>query len=345
MLQERQYDFMTSCFNKSGRIKLRLIFVVLTVCAFFASAGQDALAGRPQIKVLGIGNSFTGNAFELLRPIAQKCDQCELLIGQATIGGCSMEKHIRLAKLHEQDPDNPAGLPYWLSKTGKNGKRIRVRVGLKEILASETWDVVTIQQLSRESTELANYRPYARELYEYIKRYAPQAEVVLHQTWAYRIDGDFRNVFPGKPGYGQQEMHHDLTKAYNTIATELGVRVIPVGAAFQIARQRRPFVPDTTTDPSKLTPPNLPRQEHSLCAGWSWNLSVTPPKLRRDTHHAGVRGKYLAAAVWFEFLTGLNVRTQRVKVANVSDDDAQFLDQVAHDAIEQRAEAPVGAAR
>ena len=268
----------------------------------------QALSASPslrEIKVLGIGNSFTVNAFALLEPMGTSSKKCRLTLGRATIGGCPMEKHMRLAKLHDAEPDNPEGKPYALSVTDKQGKRTRNRVGLREMLASDTWDIVTIQQLSAQSPDIANYRPYAKELYDYIKKYAPQAEVVLHQTWAYRTDGDFDRVFRNKPGYGQKEMYRDLNEAYNTIAKELGVRLIPVGAAFQLAREVRPYIPDETTDRNTLTPPNLPDDRNSLCAGYRWKKS-DPPKLSCDTHHAGIQGEYLAAAVWFEFLTGLN---------------------------------------
>lgn len=287
---------------------------------------------KPEIKVLGIGNSFTVNAFSQLRGMGESCDKVKLVLGGAIIGGCSMEKHIRLAKLHEEDPESEEGRPYWLTLADDNGEPKRTRVGLREMLQSDNWDIVTIQQLSAQSPDIENYRPYAKELYDYIKRYAPKAEVVLHQTWAYRTDGDFKRVFPNKPNYGQLEMYRDLNEAYNTIAKELGVRLIPVGPAFQLARQIRPYIPDTPENIEKLVPPNLPNDKNSLCAGWYWSKS-DPPTLRSDTHHAGVQGCYLAGAVWFEFLTGLNVRDEGIEAKSVSEEDAKFLADIAHQVV------------
>lgn len=312
-----------------------LVFALIAAISYLApiagiGADQPATPASPrEIKVLGIGNSFTGNAFSLLQPMGTRSEKCRVTLGQAIIGGCSMEKHMRLAKLHDAEPDNPEGTPYTLWVTDEHGQRTRTRAGLREMLGSDSWDIVTIQQLSAQSPDIANYRPYGKELYDYIKRYAPQAEVVMHQTWAYRTDGDFDKVFPGKPGYGQKEMYRDLDEAYNTIAAELGVRMIAVGAAFQLAREVRPFVPDETTDRATLAPPNLPNDKNLLCAGWSWDRSQ-PPKLHCDTHHAGIQGKYLAAAVWFEFLTGLNPHTEGIQVGDISDEDAEFLSGIAH---------------
>ena len=239
---------------------------------------------------------------------------------------------MRLAKLHEADPEDAEGKPYTLTVTDENRKQIRTRVGLRELLDSDDWDIVTIQQLSAQSTDIENYRPYARELYDYIKRHASQAEVVMHQTWAYRTDGDFDRVFSNKPSYGQLDMYRDLNEAYNTIAEELGVRLIPVGAAFQLAREIRPYIPAAKSDIENLEPPNLPKDKNSLCSGWYWDDSE-PRQLRSDTHHAGIQGQYLAAAVWFEFLTGLNPHTESIQAGSISDADVEFLSEIAHQVV------------
>ena len=312
---------------------------VLAILILTSHAQPDVSADQPtapsakrEIKVLGIGNSFTGNAFSLLHPMGTRSEKCRIVLGQGIIGGCSMEKHVRLAKLHEAEPDNAEGKPYALLITDSEGKRVRTRVGLRELLASDTWNIVTIQQLSAQSPDIANYRPYAKELHDHIKKHARQAEVVLHQTWAYRTDGDFDRVFPDKPSYGQEDMYRDLNAAYNTIAEELGLRIIPVGAAFQLAHEVRPYIPDQTNDRKTLVPPNLPKDKNSLCAGWYWDKSE-PQKLRCDTHHAGIQGKYLAAAVWFELLTGLNPHAEGIKAGTISDEDAEFLSGIAHQVV------------
>ena len=93
---------------------LGLAIFVLAFCAEW-QLHADQPSRRPvqrEIKVLGIGNSFTGNAFALLRPMGTASTNCRVILGQAIIGGCSMEKHMRLAKLHDAEPDNPEGKPY-----------------------------------------------------------------------------------------------------------------------------------------------------------------------------------------------------------------------------------------
>ena len=320
--------------NRVLILKHLLIVALLLLCACPKGIAEQPPAAPAvrEIKVLGIGNSFTVNAFTLLDPMGRQSEKCRLTLGGAIIGGCSMEKHMRLAKLHDANPHDPEGKPYSLKVTDEKGKETRTGVGLREYLASDRWDIVTIQQVSAQSPNIESFRPYAKELYDYIKKYAPQAEVVMHQTWAYRVDGDFDKVFPDKPGYGQQEMYRDLDEAYRTIAEELGIRLIPVGAAFQLAREVRPFVPDETVNPSTLTPPNLPKQTNSLCVGYSWT-STEPRQLRCDSHHAGPQGEYLAAAVWFEFLTGSNPYAEGLRVGKIADEDAKFLSEIAHQVV------------
>lgn len=318
-------------------MKLYLAFALLATCLSSTQADEHPAPSETvrEIRVLGIGNSFTSNAFSFLHPMGTRSANFRIVLGQAIIGGCSMEKHMRLANLHETSPDDPEGRPYSLTSVGEDGVNVKTRVGLRELLASKDWDVVTIQQLSAQSPDIANYRPYARQLYDYIKRYAPRAEVVLHQTWAYRTDGDFDRVFPDKPSYGQAEMYRDLSVAYRTIAGELDVRMIPVGAAFQVAREARPYVADSASNRDRLRPPQLPKDKNSLCAGWSWDSS-DPPRLKCDTHHAGIRGKYLAAAVWFEFLTGANVRAEGIRIETLTDEEAEFLSDIAHQVVAHR---------
>jgi hypothetical protein len=74
------------------------------------------------------------------------------------------------------------------------------------------------------------------------------------------------------------------------------------------------------------------RRKHSSAASVT-SCSFTPRKLRCDTHHAGIQGKYLAAAVWFEFLTGLNPHAEGIRAGAISDEDAKFLSDIAHQVV------------
>lgn len=155
---------------------------VLVVSAAIAVAAEPPIAPAPvkTIRLLCVGNSFSQNATRYLRQIME-AGGYQFVLYNAYIGGCPMEKHWQHIVIHEANADDPAGKPFRNPKTGE-------KIGLKEALAMEPWDFITIQQASIISHDITTYRPYARNLYDYLKQQVPGAEILMHQTWAYRCD-------------------------------------------------------------------------------------------------------------------------------------------------------------
>ena len=240
------------------------------------AAAQDAKT----LSILAVGNSFTRNATNYLPATVEVSRGHRLVLDTAAIGGGPLARHCQAVETYEADSTDPKG-------------RIYGNKSLHDKLTARRWDYVTIQQNSYLSTNPATYRPYAAKLAAYIRKHAPTAEVVIHQTWAYRADD--RRFTPNSRT--QEEMYRKLTEAYQTIAGEISVKkIIPVGLAFQTARQEkeRAFTfPDPDFDYKNAVKPALPNQDYSLNIGWRWNKG----KLRLDTHHANARGQYLAAIV------------------------------------------------
>ncbi len=305
-----------------------LIILSLNLSAQEKNVDKSASAGTPlkQIKLLAIGNSFSGNTSKYLNDIVKSSGNCELVFGHAMIGGCPLEKHWNLACKNEANPEDPEGKPYMYK-----GKKI----GLKEMLAAEKWQYVTIQQYSLISFKIESYRPYAKNLYDYIKKYAPDAEVVIHQTWAYRPDD--KDLFKGD--FNAVKMYQQLTEAYYTIAKELGCRVIPVGSAFQLAYESPEweFKTDPAFDYANPKYPDLPQQLHSLNAGYSWKTTGETRKLGVDTHHANSAGEYLGGCVWFEFFFKEDARKIKFKPLKMTEEDAAFLINIAHKVVSDKA--------
>jgi len=213
------------------------------------------------------------------------------VIGRAELGGCSLEKHWKLAEAYELDPNDPQGKPY-------NGKSLRM------LLSAGTWDIVSIQQYSLLSSDVETFRPYAKKLYDYIKQIQPQTEVVFHQTWAYRNDAkSFGQIAKGQLAQSAQEMWEKSRQAYQTIATELNIRIIPVGDAFQYMCKvpKWHYNKDPNYDFKSPQYPNLPDQSCSLNVGYKWNADK---KLISDFNHANDSGCFLGSLVWFGFLFG-----------------------------------------
>ncbi|MDY0167804.1 MAG: DUF4886 domain-containing protein [Thermoguttaceae bacterium] len=302
----------------------QLLLIALLTPLFPLAADADEPAGPParHLRILAVGNSFSRNAGMYLADIAQ-ADGNRVTLFQAAPGGCTLERHWNCAVRFEADPDDAEGRPY-------GGKSLR------QVLAAEPWNFVTIQQRSMDSFGPETYHPYARLLHDYIKKHAPQAEVVVHQTWAYRADDPLFD----SPDFQVQDMHRGLTAAYEAISRELGCRLLPVGAAFENARlsDRWPDrFPDPDFDPASTQPPSLPDQRHSLHVGYRWAKQDDGEfRLRYDGHHANAAGCYLGSAVWYEVFFGRSVIGNRFVPAGLDAPQVALLQQIAHQTVTEK---------
>ncbi len=299
-------------------IALLLAFMLAPLLA----TAQDRPQGKT-VRLLTVGNSFSQNATKYLDRIVA-ADGNTLIHHRCVIGGSGPDQHLAKAALHEKDPRDKAGL----YSSGKS---------LAQELRAEKWDVITIQQASIRSHDAANYRPAAKELYDYIKKYAPGSEVVIHQTWAYRVDDPRFRTPSAKPGEPktQKEMYDGLASAYRTIAKELGVRRIPVGDAFYLADTdpKWGYQPDPKFDPKAAKPPALPVQTHSLHVGQRWVTANGKATLQMDGHHANAAGEYLGGLVFYEFLYGKSAVGNKFRPEGMDADYARFLQETAHKAV------------
>lgn len=276
------------------------------------------------VRLLTIGNSFSGNATHFLGDLAKA--KGNVLVHQPmSIGGAAMEVHWTKIQANEKNPEDPAGL---------YGTK-----ALNKTLETGEWDYVTIQQASIKSHDLDTYRPYAADLQKYVKAHAPKAELLLHQTWAYRVDDPRFAPKAGKSDPATNEvMYTMLSNAYQTIAKELGVRRLPVGDAFHMADADPAwgYKPDPKFDRATAVPPALPDQTHSLHVGWRWTTPKNGGKqaLEMDGHHAGVAGEYLGACVWYEILFKESAVGVTFVPAGLKPEDATYLQETAHRAVE-----------
>ena len=194
----------------------------------------SVFAEKPgSLKVLMIGNSFSISATRHMPQVAKSMGM-KLDLASLYIGGCSLERHWN--NCENKDPDFK---PYKFTRFTDGVKKKGSKMNIPEALAMEKWDVVTIQQSSHSSWKLETYRPFADDLIEkHIKRLAPQAEVVVQETWSYTPwDGRL-----AKWKIDQNEMYKKLHRAYYDYAASKGLRVIPMGTAVQLWRERLPVV-------------------------------------------------------------------------------------------------------
>jgi hypothetical protein len=284
-------------------------------------------AAEPKtVKLMTIGNSFSANATKHLDGLA-KAGGHKLIHNPLVIGGASFQVHADKAQLHEKEPDNKAGL----YTSGR---------GLKENLKLDQWDYVTIQQASIKSHDFSTYQPWAGWLRDYIKQHAPNAKLLVHQTWAYRMDDPRFTKPSGKPGEPktQEEMYRGLTDAYTKITTEFGARMLPVGNAFYAADTdpKWGFKPDTAFDSKKAKKSELPNQTHSLHVGWKWTTKNDKTTLGMDGHHANMAGEYLGGCVWYEVLFGESAVGNSYVPKGLDPEFARFLQETAHRAVAEQ---------
>ena len=212
------------------------------------------------MNVLSIGNSFSRDAQRYLHEIAasegEKINSFNLYIGS-----CSLSRHYRNMLSGER--------AYFLDV---NGLETEFQVSLQEALLNRDWDVVTLQQASGFSTNFEHYEPYLSALCETVRRYAPKAKIVIHQTWSYE-EGSEKLA---KLGYtSQKDMFSDLEKAYRRAYESVQAdALIPSGALFQ-----------------RL-------------------LANGVEKIHRDTYHATLGlGRFALGLLWYASLTGKDVST------------------------------------
>src|SRR5437016_2238670 len=105
-----------------------------------AAEGATQTRQAKTVRLLTVGNSFSGNATQYLGDIAKAVGNV-LVHHQAGIGGGTMAQHWEKVEQHEKEPKDPRG--FYSSKRR-----------LIQELAAERWDVVTIQQASIRSHDV-----------------------------------------------------------------------------------------------------------------------------------------------------------------------------------------------
>ena len=185
-------------------------------------------ASTKTIKVLAIGNSFSQDAVEQYLYELAAAQGDSLVIGNAYIGGCSIDRHY----------DN--------LQTGKTDYAYRKVVGgvrsehkgsdLKSIIRDEQWDIISLQQASPLSgipTSYKNLAQFKRLVQSYTTNL--HVEFVWHMTWAYAQDFQ-SNSFKAYDN-DQRTMYKAIVSTMQNVLPAVGLkRIIPSGTAIQLGR-------------------------------------------------------------------------------------------------------------
>ena len=241
------------------------------------------------MKTLSIGNSFSQDACYYLHQTAASAGtdwECVNLY----FGGCSLEQHAVNLKENRRD--------YALEI---NGADTGLKVSISEALARDEYDFITLQQASHFSGKTETYFPFMRELYDACQAAQPNAEIVIHETWAY--ESDSTHAAFSDYGRDQKRMYERLRKAYAYAAEKLGARIIPVGDTLQYRRE------------------NVSE----------FNRDKGGSPLTRDGFHLAIpEGRYLAALVWAETLAGADARDARYLPEGMTEESRALLAEHVH---------------
>lgn len=165
-----------------------------------------------KISILMIGNSFAVDVAAYAHQISL-CTDVELDIGVLYIGGCSLETHC-----------NHIGTGVAEYEWYFNGESTQRWITLEDGLKDRKWDYITLQQVSGLGGVKESYYPYINQLIDYVRKFQPEAEFVMHETWPYPSYSD-HNEFV-RYNNNREIMFECLHKTYFEVAKELGINII-----------------------------------------------------------------------------------------------------------------------
>jgi len=171
-------------------------------------------------------------------------------------------------------------------------------VSLQRIILDEPWDIITLQQASVLSGLPDTYKNLPT-LQRSVKLLAtnPKVDIWWHMTWAYAKH--YKNANFEIYGSDQQRMFNSIRDCVRNEVPKANIsHVIPCGTAIRLMRYRKGEV------------------------------------MNRDGHHLSYTlGRYTAACVWCESITGRNIDGNRYHPENIKAEDARICQQEAHEAV------------
>lgn len=171
-------------------------------------------------------------------------------------------------------------------------------VNLQRIILDEPWDIITLQQAS-----LCSGLPDTFKKLPALKRAVQllatnhNVQIWWHMTWAYAKS--FKSANFEVYGSDQQRMFTSIVNCVRTEVPKANItRVIPSGTAIRLMRMHKGDM------------------------------------LNRDGQHLSYTlGRYTAACVWCEMLTGRNVDGNKYRPQSIKAEDARLCQQEAHEAV------------
>ena len=286
-----------------------LLSVVLAAVFGCSSMPSD----EKGMKVLMIGNSFSICLLQHLPQVAADRG-VELDLASLYIGGCSLKRHWENVEKDGDDEYKP-----YLFGRNRFGTFTQGKINVCDALRLAKWDIVTVQQASHESWKSESYHPYGDKLIAKIRELAPQAKIVVQETWSY-TPWDKRLK---KWGIDQDEMYEKLHAAYGDFAKQHGLDVIPFGTTVQEWRRQLPVkYTDHSFGGDVVGGGNQDERDHFKRGLDGWAPAC-------DVFHLGRKGEYFQALVWAVKLFDVDVTEVDYRPTFVDEKEAKLMKEIA----------------
>ena len=217
--------------------KVKLWYIPVLVIAFLVAAGvlvifmRDYKGNKEEkktIKILCVGNSFNQDVMAYLPPILNAMlPDVSITYGSLYSSGASLEDHINWYR--EDKPYTvfnywKPGDEKWTRMSGKE------KVTLKDVLALEDWNFITIQGNTKEVTSeegVSSMLDHSRELMGILRGQEGEDATFVWFEWISRSQDD----------YDDEAMYRFISDASKKAMEDDELKVmIPVGTAMQSAR-------------------------------------------------------------------------------------------------------------
>ena len=243
-----------------------------------------------KLRILAIGNSFSQDAVENYLYELFDAGEIPVKIGHLAIGGCSLQQHWENALSNEK------AYSYTVREEGsENGY---TKESLRDIIESEEWDIITLQQASPWSGIYDTYEPFLSNLIEWISQLR-DCHILFHQTWAYPKNSKYA-YFPNYD-HDQGIMYKAILDASSfAIDNHSAINgIIPSGTSIQNGRTS--FIGDNFH--------------------------------RDDLHLNYTYGRFTAACTWYEAISGRCVLENSFVPEIVGKDEELVAKMAAHLAV------------
>lgn len=217
------------------------------------------------MKILAIGNSFSQDSTAYVEDIAKSIGHRDITAANLYIGGCPLSHHAENLKTNAVEYDYQ-----------RHGNGL-YKTSIREALKSDTWDIITLQQVSGLSGLYDTYHLYIDEVYSEVKRLCPNAVVYLNRTWAYE-EGSAHPHFEHY-NHDRAKMDAAIEDCYQKISAEFSAEIIPVGNVITALKKLPEF-----------------------------DIAKGGISLYRDAFHLSLTyGRFAAACVWLKKLCGMRL--------------------------------------